>query len=356
MFGTNVQAHEGEDHGPPGSTSPVGRDLAQRLPDGSVFVPKATQRILAILTALTSEGSYRRTVELPGRIIADPNASGPVQASVGGRLSPPPAGFPRLGTKVAQGDILAYVTPPLQAIDLSDMRQRQGELDQQTAIVEQRIRRYEPLAASGALPRVQLDEARLELQGLKDRRSALDRSRANTEALVAPVPGIVADGTAVAGQIASPNMIVFQIVDPARLWVEALSFDALLGTKRATAMLASGKDVGLSYQGSGFADRNQSIPIHFAIEGDTEGLRVGQFVMVLASAGDEQKGLAVPRASVVRAANGQDVVYEHVAAERFEPRPVRVEPLDGVRVLIATGIGPGTRIVTQGAELLDQVR
>ena len=134
VFGANAiapqsLAHEGEDHGPP-SEAPrfASRDLAQLLPDGSVFVPKATQRILAIRTALTEQGRFRRAIELPGRIIPDPNASGYVQASVGGRLSPPPGGFPKLGTRVRQGDVLAFVTPPIQAIDVSDMRQRQGEL------------------------------------------------------------------------------------------------------------------------------------------------------------------------------------------------------------------------------------
>ncbi|MET0868967.1 MAG: RND transporter, partial [Pseudorhodoplanes sp.] len=54
--------------------------------------------------------------------------------------------------------------------------------------------------------------------------------------------------------------------------------------------------------------------------------------------------------------NGQDFVFEHTGAERFEPRPVRSEPLDGERVLIASGIEPGKRVVVQGAELLDHVR
>jgi hypothetical protein len=77
---------------------------------------------------------------------------------------------------------------------------------------------------------------------------------------------------------------------------------------------------------------------------------------VLASTDEERTGLAVPRSSLVRSANGQDVVYEHVTAERFQPRSVRIEPLDGERVLIVSGIDAGKRIVTQGAELLDQVR
>ncbi len=77
---------------------------------------------------------------------------------------------------------------------------------------------------------------------------------------------------------------------------------------------------------------------------------------MLAGTDAEQSGLALPRSAIVRTGNGQDVVYEHTTAERFEARPVRVEPLDGGRVLIAEGVGPGKRVVTQGAELLDQVR
>ena len=89
-----------------------------------------------------------------------------MQASVSGRLSPPEGGFPRLGTAVKAGDVLAYVTPPFQAIDVSDMRQKAGELDQQISIVEKRVARYEQLAKTGAVAKVALDEALLELKGL----------------------------------------------------------------------------------------------------------------------------------------------------------------------------------------------
>jgi multidrug efflux pump subunit AcrA (membrane-fusion protein) len=123
----------------------------------------------------------------------------------------------------------------------------------------------------------------------------------------------------------------------------------------ATARVAD-KNLKLSFRGAGFADRNQSIPIHFAVEGDVSGVRVGQFVTVYAETPDEQRGLAVPRTSIVRGSAGQDIIYEHVAAERFEPRSVRIEPLDGHRVLISQGFSPGKRVVVQGAELLDHIR
>lgn len=356
LLASGAFAHEGHDHGPPQAAQPAGTgDTARILADGSVFVPKTTQRILAIRTIVSQPSVHRRTIELPGRIIPDPNASGFVQTAVGGRLSAPEGGFPRLGTRVKKGDVLAYVTPPLQAIDVSDMRQRQGELDQQISIVERRLARYQTLAPSGAVAQAQLEETRLELQGLRDRRSALDRATRAPEPLIAPVDGVIADGSPVAGQVAQTNQVIFQIIDPARLWVEALSYESLPETRSATARLGD-NDLKLTFRGAGFADRNQSIPIHFAIDGEPSGVRVGQFVTVFAETADEQPGLALPRASIVRTTIGQDTVFEHVSAERFERRPVRIEPLDGQRVLILQGLAAGKRVVVQGAEMIDHIR
>lgn len=356
FFWISAFSHEGEDHNGVASVQSLRtKDVAQVLSDGTLFIPKSTQRILAIRTVISEQSVYRRTVELPGRIIPDPSASGFVQTLVGGRLSPPEGGFPRLGTRVKKGDVLAYVTPPLQAIDVSTMRQQQGDLDQQISIVERRLTRYEALAPSGAVARSQLEDTRLELQGLKQRRASLDNVKREPEALVAPVDGIVADGTPVAGQIAQTNAVVFHIIDPARLWIEALSYESVPALQSGTARV-SDKELKLVFRGAGFADRNQSIPIHFAIEGDVSGLRVGQFVTVFAETPDEQWGIAVPRTSIVRTTAGQDSIYEHVSAERFEQRPVRIEPLDGQRVLISQGLSRGKRVVVQGAELLDHIR
>ena len=134
-----------------------------------------------------------------------------------------------------QGDILGYVTPPIEAIDVSDMRQRQGELDQQISIVERRFARYEQLAPSGAISRTQLEDTRLELEGLRDRRASIEKSRREPEALIAPVAGVIAEGSAVAGQIVQPSSVVFNIIDPSRLWVEALNFESLEPSRGARA-------------------------------------------------------------------------------------------------------------------------
>ncbi|TDR94857.1 HlyD family efflux transporter periplasmic adaptor subunit [Enterovirga rhinocerotis] len=354
---TLVRAHGNHEAATPASGPKLGsRDQAQRMQDGNLFVPKPTQHLLAVRTLVTEEATHRTAVELPGRIIADPNGSGLVQSAQGGRLSAPPDGFPRLGAPVKKGDILAYATPPVQLVDSSDMMQRQGELDQQIAILEKRVVRFQALAKSNIVSQVQLDEAREELRGLRERREGLDRIRTAPEALISPIDGIVAEVNAVAGQIAQPSAIVFQVIDPKRLLVEALSFEAPSELGDATGRLATGDAFKLRLLGAGLADRNQAVPVHFAIEGDASGLRIGKFVTVTASRADGKAGIAVPRASIVRGGNGQSLVFEKTAPETFEPREVRIDPLDGERVIVAAGIGAGKRVVTDGAELLNQVR
>jgi hypothetical protein len=337
-----------------GPVATLGRDLAQRFSDGALFVPKPTQRILALRTVFTEEREHRRTVELPGRIVPSPNASGLVQASVGGRLFPPEGGFKPLGTRVKAGDILAYVRPPLPLADATTQAQQARELDQQISITSRKVERLR--AIQQVIAKSQLEDAELELKGLLSRRANLDRVKLEPEALVAPVDGILAAANAVVGQMAEPNAVIFQIIDPDRLWIEALSYDAQMLVGGARGQLADNRTIELAHAGTGFADRNQAIPVHFSITGGSTGLRAGQFLTVFAATADVRRGVSVPREAVLRGSNGQSLVFEHSNAERFVPREVRIEPLDGVNVLIVAGIEPGKRIVTQGAELLNQIR
>lgn len=336
-------------------TAPVAvRDLAQRLPDGTVFVPKSTQRVLAIRTLFTEEQEHPGTVELPARVIPDPNASGYVQSSMGGRLMPPEGGFPRLGTKVEAGQVLAQVVPVIGAADLTSQQAQLREVEQEISLVESKLKRYRRL--KDVVSTSAVEDAELELEGLKARQQVLASATAEPEKLVAPVSGVIAAVNAVAGQIAEPSAVIFQIIDPQRYWVEALSYQALPITGSGEGRLSDGRVLQVSYRGTGLADRNQAVPVQFEIEGEAATLRAGQLLTVLARTQDGRKGIAVPRTAVIRGSNGQSIVYDHISAENFRPREVRVEPLDGERVLIVSGIGPGQRIVSQGAELLNQIR
>ena len=88
-------AGEGHDHGE--GTAAISGDAPKRLPDGSVFLPKMSQRQLGVRTLVAQEKSLPKTIELTGRVIADPNAGGRVQPTNAGRVEAGARGLPQLG-------------------------------------------------------------------------------------------------------------------------------------------------------------------------------------------------------------------------------------------------------------------
>lgn len=330
------------------------RDVAQRFPDGAIFVPKGTQRVLGIRTLITATALHGRRIELPGRIIPDPNASGYVQASLEGRLVAPEGGFPQLGSMVKAGQIVAIVEPTIGAVDLADRQQQIREIEQQLELVTRRLNRSRQLET--AVAKTEIEELEIEQESLVAQRDALMSLTDVSEDLIAPVDGVIAAGQAIAGQIAAPGVTVYEIVNPEKFWVEALSYRSESLGAEAVAVFAEGSTIDLAYQGTGLADQGQAVPVRFSVVGNAAGLRAGQLLRVIATTPAEREGIVVPRDAVLRGANGQLVVYVKTNAERFVPREVRVEPLDGESVLVVAGLEPGLRVVAAGAELLNQIR
>ena len=112
----------------------------------------------------------------------------------------------------------------------------------------------------------------------------------------------------------------------------------------------------MSFAGRSPALRQQAVPLRFRIEGEGPALNVGEPVTVHAPINESVSAITLPRASVVRSGNGQSVVWAHVEAERFEQRVIKTAPVDAERLGVTGGLEAGTRVVTRGAELINQVR
>jgi hypothetical protein len=334
---------------------PVEATSAQRLPDGSLFVPKAVQRMLGIRTLLTETRELAATIELNGRVIADPNASGRVQASQAGRIEAGPKGLPTLGQKVVKGQVLLWLRPVVGSVERSNQRAALADLESQFAIAEAKVARYAQL--EGAVPQKEIDSARFELAALKQRRVAVSGSLADAEALVAPVSGVISAASVVSGQVVEAREVLFEIVDPARLAVEALAYDPALaeGVKAASVPLPGGA-LDLQFVGGGKQLREQALPLLFRVKARNAPVAVGQSVKVIVRTLGTAKGVAVPQAALARNSAGDTVVWVHVGPERFAPRKVSAQALDAGTALLTAGIAGGERVVTQGAGLLAQVR
>ena len=333
-------------------------DAPSRLPDGRVFLPKISQRLLEVRTVTLREDAASRTVTMVGRIVADPNRGGVAQSIAGGRITPPEGGLPRLGQTVRRGQVLAVVEPAIPVADQTTIAERSGDIEQQIATAEARLTRARTLAASGAGTRVSVIDTEIELEGLRRRRALLSQNRIAPEVIRAPADGVIASSRAVAGQVVAAQDVLFQIVDPRGLWVEALVFggDAAMDLRGASASVRGSQPMRLELQGFGRAVQQGATLAQFRVLDPPAGLSLGQPVTVVAQVADPIRGLILPRAAVVRAANGEQVVWRHVEPETFAAAPVRVETLDAGRVLVAAGLAAGERIVVQGAGLVNQVR
>jgi hypothetical protein len=285
-------------HGPETATAEDG-DAPRRRADGLVFVPKPTQRLLELRTRRVATEEAAATLALPARVVVHPAGHGVVQAEANGRLAATAPGWPVRGQRVRAGDPIAIVTSPV--------------------------------AAAGG--------------------------PSGTWTLRAPIDGVIAVVNAAQGQVVSPGDTLFEIVDPDRVRVEADLFAPLMLASGATAVVETrgAPSVSAIFQGVAPAtgDRAATAAFEPAAPG---GLEVGRRVTVVVATSRRVQGVVLPRDAVVLSQNGLPVVFRHAEPELFEPRIVRVEPLDASRVVLVAGVEPGEQILVRGALLVNQIR
>ncbi|WP_246148542.1 efflux RND transporter periplasmic adaptor subunit [Candidatus Accumulibacter phosphatis] len=333
-----------------------GAAALQRLADGSLFVPKPVQRQLGLRTQLVRIAELAATVEMNGRVIPDPETSGRVQAMFAGSVIPGPKGMPTAGRKIAKGEVLAYLRPISGTIERGNQKASLAELEAQLAIAEGKVKRFEQL--EGAVPQKEIDAARIEHTALQQRRAYVRASIDSAEQLVAPASGIVsASHHLLAGQVVDAKEVLFEIVDPARLAVEALAYDVgIAKTLVSASALADQTALDLKFVGGGQQLREQALPLLFRITNPNAAVAVGQPVKVIVRIDKGVKGATVPRAALTKVGAGDTAVWVHTEAERFVARRIRHQSLDAANVAILDGLHDGDRVVTIGAGLLSQVR
>jgi membrane fusion protein, heavy metal efflux system len=354
-------------HGPSGEhldapAAAVNASGLARLPDGSVNVPKLAQRRMAIRTLLAPESEAAATVEMPGRVIMDPNASGRVQAVHGGRIEPGPKGLPVAGQSVQRGDVLAYVRHHAEPYALGAQQAQLAELQAQRQLAEQRVQRLEGL--EGTVPRREIEAARVDATSLAARERSIGGSLVAREALTAPIGGVIARAELVVGQVVESRDVLFEVVDPARMLVEATTADATLAGHVAGASLQGLPDVTLRLLGASRSLRDGVLPITFAVTPGKTGasqrqalpLAIGQPVTVVVQAKERIKGVVLPAQAVVRNPSNEPIVWIKAGAERFIPQPVQFRPLDANTVVVTQGLSADNRVVVQGAPLIAQIR
>ncbi|MEO6697507.1 MAG: efflux RND transporter periplasmic adaptor subunit [Gammaproteobacteria bacterium] len=364
-------AHGDEDHGDnkaqpetvtparpaaTGAANPAGAvTSAKRLPDGSLFLPKPAQHLLNIRTQSAEVRDISRTVELNGQIISDPNYSGRVQATQAGRMDAPEQGLPHSGQAVKKGEILAYLTPIITSLEKGAQQVQLAEINANLSLAEKKVQRLEQLI--GSIPQKELDAARAELKSLRERKAAVSASTGQPEALRAPVSGMIHHANLVAGQIVEAREVLFEIIDPSRLWVEAVSYDPALADQVKAAYTVLGEQtMTLAYLGQAFHLHGQALPMQFKFDASPPDLSVGQPLKIYVETKQSLRGIVLPQESVIKGSGDESLIWVHAEPEHFTQKKVRVQKQSNNSLAILEGLEAGERVVTEGAALLGQFR
>jgi len=352
-------------HGPNGEhlDTPAAGSRASglaRLPDGSVNVPMPAQRRMAIRTRFSQAEDAATSVELLGRIVNDPNAGGWVQATSSGRIEAGADGLPTIGQYVRKGQVLGWVRyhadPYTRANQQVQLAQLQSSLD----LARQRVLRLESIA--GSVPRKDIEAARAERDSLEASITSLGTALNGREPLRAPVAGVIAEANVISGQVVDAREVLFQIVNPRRLQIEATTADPALAARIEGASLPGIDEAELTLIGAAASVRDGLIPLRFRVELPPDAapdarlpLAVGQPVTVIARLRERTRGVVLPNQAVVRNAANEPVVWIKSGAERYLPQPVMARALDAGHVVVQ-GLGDENRVVVQGAALIAQIR
>jgi biotin carboxyl carrier protein len=363
-----VAAHEGHTHDeavavPQARVSPgkVPSLRGVRMADGTVVLPKPAQYRLGIKSRVVRDMAEANDLPLAAEAIPDPSFSARIASTERGLLSPPPGGFPRIGQRVAKGAVLAYVEPLIEEADLIRRRADLAKTEQELVINEQGLKQLGMQIknqAQMATTTIYQGNMMQDRESLKIRQRTTRQSLTGKLPLIAPVAGEVSIARAQTGALVEGGELVFEVLDPSRLWIEARSFDRIDhdDIDAARAVTRDGTPVALRYMGQGLAANEQAYPLEFEAGEGRDALRVGERLTVSVRLKRDTAGLVLPKSSVGRDADGGFRVWMQTGAERFKPRQIKIEPLPGERVLVADGLAGGERIVVEGGWLLDQIR
>jgi membrane fusion protein, heavy metal efflux system len=342
------------------AASAGGAAVPHRHPDGAVFLAKTAQHLLDIRTAITKSVETSPSRELVGRVVPDPNAFGRVQALRDGRIEAPGEGFPHLGQSVTQGEVLAVLVPTLTSFEEASLREKLAQIERDMAALVPRadaVGQVNPnMPMSDAAAGV-LQELQIQSQGLRRQHELIKAALEQKIEVKAPLAGVIARADVTAGQVVAARDALFEVINRSAALVEAFSFEpAGEEVAAASGVTEDGRAVKLAFLGRGRVLRQQAVPLLFRVTEGAAALDIGTPVRVLVTAAQRHRGIKLPRSAIQRGFGNLTVVWEHTSPETFVPHIVTVAPLDADNVLVTGGLGDGLRVVTAGAQFVNQVR
>lgn len=349
--------------------APTGEEPAT---EETVSFLKEQQWAMDFATSPAQTGAMQESVVVPAEVTPRSGGQADVTAPMAGRLIGEV--FPVLGAHVTQGQILASLIPPTGVPnDRASLDLTKAEAEAALAYARKDYDRASRLVEVGAAPRKRLDEAttaesiaEARLYAAEERIRQFDSSRSaegsaalTAIAIRAPLTGTIIEASASPGANLKGGDALFRLLDTDRVYVSAIVPEAEFPKARSL----SGAEIEIPGDphprpagrlvsvGKVVDAASRTFPIVYEFPNSDGRIAINQTVTIRLFLGGSRRGVMIPETALVDD-GGRSVVFIQRSGEKFFRRPVDVGYRQSGMAEITSGVGPGDRIVIQGAYLI----
>lgn len=349
-------------------------DLLRVRVEGQQLILRPTDPQLASIASTPAMATGADSVQMPGRMTWDEDATVRVFSPFAGRVL---RVLVDAGHGVQRGESLALITAPDVGQAQSDARRAATDL----VLSERTAARVRDLVQHGVAAQKEIDgaeadmaRARAEQQRTQARLSqlGLDSSAVNQVfSLRAPLGGIVVERNVTPGQEVRPDQMLasapqlfaplFVVTDPTRLWViiDVPERDlGRVGTDSTIALRTNGSSNRvfhghITHVAGAMDPSTHSVKIRGVVSDPTGSLKAEMLVTATLRAAS-RSGVTIP-VNAVLVEGGAHVVFVEEAKGRLRRAVIEVGPAhDGV-VPVLGGLSAGDRVITTGAILAESL-
>ena len=336
---------------------------------GEIYFPEEYQANVGLETGEVGRRALSPSFSVYASV--EPTADGKttVEAPFAGHLAAPAEALVEIGDEVQAGDLIAYISPRLEAGEVSRLASQLETAQTEADRHQREVERVEQLVEDGAVPerrlqdaRSDLDVAQTELERARRQYRQFDASTPESVpgpiAIRSPISGTVRRRPVVDNAFVSAGSTVVEVVDDSAVWLVAYIHEHDLGRidNPAGIWISDGDDI----RDFEFGQNSRLVDISTVIDSnqrtaemtveipEPDDLNIGEFVDAHIYGADSSEMVVVERSAPIED-QGIDIVFVQRDDERFERRVVRLGRSDRQWVEVVDGLDVGERVVSEGA-------